>query len=63
MYEFNVDKISCGHCASTVTRAIKGADPDAKVEVIIPEKRVKVETTETRDVIASVLAEAGYPAQ
>lgn len=62
MLEFNVNKISCGHCAGAVTRAIKAVDPDAKVEVVIPEKRVKVETTETRDAIVAALAEIGYPA-
>jgi len=61
MFEFNVDAMSCGHCVSAVTKAVKGADPQAKVEVDLTNHKVRVETTEDRETVAAALADAGYP--
>ena len=33
MQAFRVDDMTCGHCVSTITRAIRGADRDAKVTI------------------------------
>jgi copper chaperone len=59
--EFKVEAMSCGHCVSTVTQAIKQVDPAAKVEVDLAGKKVKVESSEDRASIAQALTEAGYP--
>ena len=59
--EFNVPDMTCGHCASAVTKAIKAEDPEAKVTVLLAEKRVTVETMEQRADIAACLSDAGYP--
>lgn len=62
MIELNLPDISCGHCASTVTRTCKLVDPAAKVEVDINAKTVKIESSGDRQDFAEALAEAGYPA-
>jgi copper chaperone len=59
--EFNVASMTCGHCVSVVTKAVKSVDPQAKVEVDLPTHTVRVETDEDREAIAGALAEAGYP--
>ncbi len=61
MLEFNLPDMSCGHCASTVTQTVKLVDPDAKVNVDLSSKQVKIESTEDRASIAEALTEAGYP--
>lgn len=61
MIEFDVQAMSCGHCAATVTQTIKQLDPDAKVEVDLARKIVKVESSQERSKIAHALTEAGYP--
>jgi copper chaperone len=61
MTEFDIEAMSCGHCASTITKTVKLLDPQARVEVDLNRKKVKVESTEDRAVIAAALTEAGYP--
>jgi copper chaperone len=61
MIEFDVQAMSCSHCVDAVTRAIKLVDPQAKVEVDLAGKKVKVESGRDRAFIAGALAEAGYP--
>jgi copper chaperone len=61
MIEFDVQAMSCGHCVATVTQTIKQLDPQAKVEVDLAHKKVKVESAEERASIANALTEAGYP--
>lgn len=61
MIEFDVQAMSCGHCVSTVTQTIKQVDPQAKVEVDLARKKVKVESGQDRASIANALTEAGYP--
>lgn len=61
MIEFNVPDMSCGHCASAITKAVKQLDPQAKVEVDLSSHTVKVESAEDRQSLAESLTEAGYP--
>ena len=60
MLELTLPTMTCGHCVSVVTKAIKQTDPRALVEVDLASHRVRVETTEDRETIASAVAEAGY---
>jgi len=59
--EFNVEAMSCSHCVSMVTQAVKSADPHAEVEVDLSNKKVRVQTREDRETVAAALTEAGYP--
>ena len=62
MHQFEVQAMTCGHCASHVTRVVKHLDPQAKVEVNLEKKTVLVESSEDRASLAAALADAGYPA-
>ena len=61
MIEFNVPAMSCGHCAGVITQTLKLVDPQARVEVDLAGKKVKVESAVDRQALASALAGAGYP--
>jgi copper chaperone len=61
MIAFQVNDMTCGHCVSAVTRAVKGADPAATVQINLGEKRVQVESaTASADELAEAIADAGY---
>ena len=60
MFELTLPTMTCGHCVSVVTRAIKQADPRAGVETDLATYRVRVETAEDRETIESAVTEAGY---
>ena len=58
--ELTLPTMTCGHCVGVVTKAIRQADPQALVDIDLATNRVRVETTEDRETIASALAQAGY---
>ena len=61
MIAFEVNDMTCGHCVSTITRAIKGADKQAQVRVELATHRVEVEATDANaDELADAIREAGY---
>ena len=61
MTEFDIEAMSCGHCVSMITKTVKLVDPEAKVEVDLAHKKVKIDSTQDRATIAAALTEAGYP--
>ena len=60
MTEFDIEAMSCGHCVSMITKTVKLLDPEAKVEVDLPHKKVKIDSSQDRATIAAALTEAGY---
>jgi copper chaperone len=61
MVAFQVNDMTCGHCVSSITKAVKAADKDAKVEIDLASHRVQVEpATADADELADAIKEAGY---
>jgi copper chaperone len=60
MYEFQIPNMSCGHCVKAVTAAVKAADPQADVQVDLPNHKVQVQSQAPRESVVAQLAEAGY---
>ena len=60
MHQFHVPDMTCGHCAGTITAAVKAEDPKARVEIDLPRHLVKVESALPQDDIARRIAKAGY---
>ena len=61
MIAFQVNDMTCGHCASTITKALKAADKDAKVQIDLATHRVQVEpAAAAADELADAIREAGY---
>lgn len=44
MLAFEVNDMTCGHCASTITKAVKTIDPGADVQVDLGRHLVSVAT-------------------
>ncbi len=59
--ELRIEGMTCGGCARSVTRAIQGVDPDAKIDADPATRKVKVETTASAAQVEQALANAGYP--
>lgn len=61
MQTYRVDDMTCGHCASTITNAIRAVDTEAAVDVDLGQHLVrvassKVDSQQLRDAIVK----AGY---
>jgi copper chaperone len=60
MIEFTVNDMTCGHCASAITRAVKEVDSASRCEVDLVAKKVRIESARTPDDFRSAIEEAGY---
>jgi copper chaperone len=61
MIAFDVQDMTCGHCAGTITRAIETADRGAQVQIDLATHRVRVEPVAAdAAALAAAIREAGY---
>mmetsp|Transcript_61816 Transcript_61816/g.146330 ORF Transcript_61816/g.146330 Transcript_61816/m.146330 type:complete len:99 (+) Transcript_61816:250-546(+) len=61
MITFEVNDMTCGHCVSTITKALKATDKDAKVAVDLASHRVQVEPASAdAEELAEAIKDAGY---
>ncbi|MEW6703655.1 MAG: heavy-metal-associated domain-containing protein [Pseudomonadota bacterium] len=61
MIAFEVNDMTCGHCVSTITKAVKAADQDAKVEIDLGKHLVCIEPRAAdADELREAIQEAGY---
>ncbi len=61
MITFEVNDMTCGHCVSTITKALRATDKDAKVAIDLASHRVQVEPVSAdAQELAEAIKEAGY---
>lgn len=61
MITFEVKDMTCGHCVSMITKAVKQTDSGARVAVDLASKRVQIESAHADEAeLKSAIAEAGY---
>ena len=61
MIAFEVKDMTCGHCVSTITKALKAADKDARVQIDLSTRRVQIQATEANaSELSDAIKEAGY---
>ena len=61
MIAFQVNDMTCGHCVSTITKALEAADKDAKVQIDLATHRVHVEPVLADAAeLEEAIKEAGY---
>ena len=61
MISFSVNDMTCGHCVSTITKALTAADKGAKVQIDLATHRVHIEPTSAdAGELAEAIKEAGY---
>ena len=63
MIEIKVPDMTCGHCVSTITKAVKELDASARVDISLAEHRVKVDSKASKEDLLRRIAEAGYTPQ
>ncbi|MBY3177609.1 heavy-metal-associated domain-containing protein [Rhizobium leguminosarum] len=61
MYEFDIKSMTCGHCASTVEKAIKAADPEASATIDLTARTARVQSKLEPAAIKAAIEKAGYP--
>lgn len=62
MLTLKIPRMSCGGCASSIEKAVKGADPAAQVTVDLAARTVAVATTADPSRITAAIKAAGYDA-
>ena len=61
MITFEVNDMTCGHCVSTITKALKAVDPGAQVHIDLALHRVQIEPTEADEAeLSDAIKEAGF---
>ncbi len=60
MIEITLNDMTCGHCVKAITDAARSVDAAAAVEADLATKRVRIDTTATRERLVAALVEAGY---
>lgn len=60
MIDIAVPDMTCGHCASVITKAVKEADAAARCEIDLAARRVRIASAEPARTFVEAIAEAGY---
>lgn len=61
MLTYLVEDMTCGHCASAITKAVHAADEGARIEVDLARHLVRIEPGEAdAQALSQAIAKAGY---
>ena len=61
MIAFDVNDMTCGHCAGTITSAVKAADAAARLEIDLSRRQVRIELGHAgARQLADAIRQAGY---
>jgi copper chaperone len=61
MVTFEIQDMTCGHCVSSITKAVLAIDPTAQVTADLATHRVRIEPTGSdRTQLSAAIQEAGY---
>ena len=61
MITFEVQDMTCGHCASTITQAVKTVDRGATVDIDLARHRVQIQPAAAdAAALREAIAEAGF---
>lgn len=60
MVTFQVNDMTCGHCASVISRAVAAVDKSARLDIRIQQKLVKVDSSASVAELAEAIQDAGY---
>ena len=62
MIELTLPTMTCGHCVKTVTQTVQRIDPAARLEIELPQHRVRIDSVLAADRFKKALEEEGYAA-
>lgn len=61
--KLHIESMTCGGCARSVTAAIKDVDPAATVDIDLPGRNVKIESSQPVESFTKALEDVGFPAK
>ncbi|GIZ53298.1 heavy-metal-associated domain-containing protein [Noviherbaspirillum aridicola] len=61
MFELQVEKMTCGGCASRVRRAVLSLDDAANVDIDLAARRVRIDADVGLEELKAAISGAGYP--
>jgi copper chaperone len=62
MIELTLPTMTCGHCVKTVTQTVQRIDADARLEIELPQHRVRIDSTLDVETFRKALEAEGYAA-
>jgi len=60
--KFEIPEMSCGHCVSSIEKAVGAADPAASVQADLDSRTIRVASSLSPNEVMHVLKETGYDA-
>ena len=61
MIAYQVNDMTCGHCVSMITKALKWVDPAAHVAIDLASKRVEISSAHSAESeLKEAIVDAGY---
>jgi copper chaperone len=63
MLTLSIPDMSCAHCSSAITQAVRHLDPYAQIEFNMHGHQISLSSTASPEALIKALEEAGYPAQ
>ena len=61
MIAFEVQDMTCGHCARAITQAVQAVDPGAQVQIDLAAHRVAIDSAQAAAAaLGDAIREAGY---
>ena len=61
MLTYRVEDMTCGHCVSSITKAVRAVDAGAKVEADLAQHLVRIEPADSNaEALRVAITEAGY---
>ena len=60
MIELTINDMTCGGCVASITRVVKGLDPNASVEADVAAKRVKISSAIKSEAVIAAISDAGF---
>lgn len=61
MISFEVNDMTCGHCASAISKAVAAVDRHAKVNVDLANHRVEIDAADAdAQALSAAIKDAGY---
>lgn len=61
MLAYRIDNMTCGHCVSTIARAVREVDPGAKLDVDLVQHLLRIEPSSAdAGEFNEAITEAGY---
>ena len=60
MIELTINDMTCGGCVASITRVVKGLDPNATVDADVAAKRVKISSAIKSEAVIAAISSAGF---